>query len=143
MGEGQRAKAMRFFFDDVQFDHKPTQYVVHGKIVAPFENPNRAETLIAALERFGLRREAPVDFGLEPILAIHADHYVGFLAEAFDLFRSLPNAGPEVFPNQSAGRRGAVCRFPAVVWWAHSYRGWWLISPLWFLRSSSAECRPL
>jgi acetoin utilization deacetylase AcuC-like enzyme len=90
---------MLFFFNDAQLDHRPTQYMVHGKIVAPFENPNRAETLIAALEKLGLERARPADAGLDPILAVHADHYVSFLGEAFDLFQQLPNAGPEVLPN--------------------------------------------
>jgi acetoin utilization deacetylase AcuC-like enzyme len=90
---------MLFFFDETQLDHRPTQYMVHGKIVAPFENPNRAETLIAALEKLGLERRCPADAGLGPIQAVHADHYVSFLAEAFALFQQLPNAGPEVLPN--------------------------------------------
>jgi acetoin utilization deacetylase AcuC-like enzyme len=90
---------MLFFFDDAQMDHKPTQYMVHGRIVAPFENPNRAATLIAAVEKLGLQRRRPVDAGLEPIHIVHADHYVSFLAEAFALFQELPNAGPEVLPN--------------------------------------------
>jgi acetoin utilization deacetylase AcuC-like enzyme len=90
---------MLFFFDETQLDHRPTQYMVHGKIVAPFENPNRAETLIAALEKLGLERARPADAGLKPILAVHADHYASFLAEAFALFQQLPNAGPEVLPN--------------------------------------------
>jgi acetoin utilization deacetylase AcuC-like enzyme len=90
---------MLFFFDETQLDHRPTQYMVHGKIVAPFENPNRAETLIAALETLGLERRRPADVGPTPIYAVHADHYVSFLAEAFALFQQLPNAGPEVLPN--------------------------------------------
>jgi|SRR5579863_5309899 len=90
---------MLFFFDETQLDHKPTQYMVHGKIVAPFENPNRAATLIAALETLGLERRRPADAGLKPIHAVHADHYVSFLAEAFALFQQLPNAGPEALPN--------------------------------------------
>jgi acetoin utilization deacetylase AcuC-like enzyme len=90
---------MRFFFDETQLDHRPTQYMVHGRIVAPFENPNRAETLIGALEKLGLERRQPADAGIAPIHAVHADHYVSFLAEAFRLFQQLPNAGPEVLPN--------------------------------------------
>jgi acetoin utilization deacetylase AcuC-like enzyme len=90
---------MLFFFDEMQLDHRPTQYMVNGRIVAPFENPNRAETLIAALEKLGLERRRPADSGLGPIHAVHADHYVAFLAEAYALFQKLPNAGPEVLPN--------------------------------------------
>jgi acetoin utilization deacetylase AcuC-like enzyme len=90
---------MLLFFDETQLDHRPTQYMVHGRIVAPFENPNRAETLVTALEKLRLERRQPADAGLDAICAVHADHYVGFLAEAFTLFQQLPNAGPEVLPN--------------------------------------------
>jgi acetoin utilization deacetylase AcuC-like enzyme len=44
-------------------------------------------------------RTDPGDFGLDPILEVHADHYVAFLEEAYDRFMELPNHGPEVLPN--------------------------------------------
>lgn len=90
---------MQLFFDPTQADHRPTQYGVHGRLVAPLENPDRAATLVAGLESLGLDRQAPGDHGLAPILAVHADHYVAYLAENFALFRHLPNAGPEALPN--------------------------------------------
>jgi acetoin utilization deacetylase AcuC-like enzyme len=91
--------AMKLYFDEVQLAHQPKQYMVHGRIVDPFENPNRAPTLIAALEGAGLERAAPADFGQAPILKVHADHYVAFLEEAYARFMELPNHGPEVLPN--------------------------------------------
>jgi acetoin utilization deacetylase AcuC-like enzyme len=84
---------MKLFFDETQLAHQPRQYMVHGRIVDPFENPNRAPTLIAALERAGLERAKPADFGRAPILAAHADHYVAFLEEAYARFMELPNHG--------------------------------------------------
>lgn len=90
---------MIFFFDEAQSDHWPSQYMVHGRIVAPLENPERARTLIRTLESLGLERRSPPGSGVGPILAVHADHYVDFLAEAYELFRQLPNAGAEVLPN--------------------------------------------
>src|SRR5262245_28710532 len=70
---------MKLFFSDTQLDHQPTQYMVHGKIVDPFENPNRATTLIESLQACGLERAEPGDFGRGPILKVHADHYLAFL----------------------------------------------------------------
>ena len=70
---------MKLFFADAQLAHQPKQYMVHGRIVDPFENPNRATTLVDALARLGLARTEPADFGREPILKVHADHYVTFL----------------------------------------------------------------
>jgi len=90
---------MQLFFDPAQADHRPTQYGVHGKLVTPLENPDRAATLVAGLGALGLPQEVPADHGLAPILKVHADHYVAYLAEAFELFQQLPNAGPEVLPN--------------------------------------------
>jgi acetoin utilization deacetylase AcuC-like enzyme len=90
---------MKLFFDETQLAHQPRQYMVHGRIVDPFENANRATTLIAALERAGLQRAAPRDFGRAPILGVHAGHYVGFLEEAYARFMELPNHGAEVLPN--------------------------------------------
>jgi acetoin utilization deacetylase AcuC-like enzyme len=90
---------MKLFFSDTQLAHQPKQYMVHGRIVDPFENPNRATTLIESLQAVGLERAEPSDFGRAPILAVHADHYVAFLEEAYARFMELPNHGPEVLPN--------------------------------------------
>jgi acetoin utilization deacetylase AcuC-like enzyme len=90
---------MRIFFDDAQLAHTPTQFMARGRIVAPVENPDRAEALLAALAAIGFSRETPPDAGLAPIHAVHADHYVAFLETAFARFRALPGAGPEVLPN--------------------------------------------
>jgi acetoin utilization deacetylase AcuC-like enzyme len=90
---------MRLFFDETQLAHQPKQYMVHGRIVDPFENANRATTLISALERAGLERAKPADHGRDPILKVHAGHYVGFLEEAYAQFMELPNHGPEALPN--------------------------------------------
>ena len=90
---------MKYFFDETQLAHQPTQYMVHGRIVDPFENPNRATTLMASLERAGLTRAQPKDYGRDPILAVHADHYVTFLEHVYAEFQKLPAAGPEVLPN--------------------------------------------
>jgi acetoin utilization deacetylase AcuC-like enzyme len=90
---------MKLFFDETQFAHRPMQYMVHGRIVAPFEIPDRATVLLAALEPLGLQRAAPGDFGLDPILDVHAGHYLGFLEEAHARFAELPDPGAEVLPN--------------------------------------------
>jgi acetoin utilization deacetylase AcuC-like enzyme len=90
---------MNLFFDERQLLHRPTQFMVHGRIVAPVENPERAHILLRALEGSGLTRAPVPDAGLDPILAVHADHYVAFLREAYETFQTLPNAGPEVLPS--------------------------------------------
>lgn len=101
---------MKLFFTEAQLAHQPRQYMVHGRIVDPFENPNRATTLIASLEAAGLTRAEPADRGRAPILKVHADHYVAFLEEAYARFMELPNHGPEVLPNVHP-YRGASLQF--------------------------------
>lgn len=90
---------MKLFFTETQLAHQPKQYMVHGRIVDPFENPNRATTLIKSLESAGLSRVEPKDYGRDPIVKVHAGHYVTFLEEAYARFMELPNHGPEVLPN--------------------------------------------
>ena len=90
---------MKLFFSEAQLAHRPKQYMVHGRIVDPFENPSRAITLIDALAAVGLGRIEPEDFGREPILSVHDEHYVTFLEGAYARFQELPNHGPEVLPN--------------------------------------------
>ncbi len=87
---------MKFFFSETQLAHSPKQFMVGGRFVDPVENPSRATTLVASLERAGLQRTDPKDYGREPILKVHVDHYVAFLEEAYARFVELPNHGPEV-----------------------------------------------
>jgi acetoin utilization deacetylase AcuC-like enzyme len=97
--ERMRADSMKLFFDEAQQAHRPKQYMVHGRIVDPFENPERCPSLISALLPLGLQTTKPNDFGREPICRVHADHYVDFLEEAHARFIKLPHHGPEVLPN--------------------------------------------
>jgi len=90
---------MKLFFNETQLEHRPAQYMVHGRIVEPFETPERASALRAALEPLGLQRIDAVDFGLDPILDVHAGPYVAFLEQAHARFMELPDHGPEVLPN--------------------------------------------
>ena len=90
---------MKLFFAKAQLAHAPQQFMAAGRIVAPFEVPERAERMARGLARLGLDLEEPDDFGLAPIERVHAAHYVNFLREAYVRFRKLANAGPEVWPN--------------------------------------------
>lgn len=103
---------MKLFFSNAQLAHRPEQYMINGRIVKPLENPDRADTLMRLLAGQGLAIEQPRDFGRDPILAVHADHYVEFLENAYKRFMALPDHGPEVLPNVSA-YRGANGDFAA------------------------------
>ena len=86
--------AMNLYFSDTQLAHKPTQFMMHGRIVAPFETPERASALVTALVGIGLTSLTPRDHGREAILAVHADHYVRFLETAYQRFSALSPRGP-------------------------------------------------
>ena len=90
---------MKLYFCDRQLAHAPQQFMAAGRIVAPVEVPARAQRMAEALAAIGLAQIPPADHGLAPIHAVHAPHYVSFLQTAYDRFRELPNAGPEVWPN--------------------------------------------
>ncbi|MDT3375854.1 histone deacetylase family protein [Labrys neptuniae] len=89
---------MKLFFSDRQMAHRPTQYMINGRIGSALENPERAQTLVGSLTALGLTLEEPKDAGRAPIEAVHAGHYVDFLETAYRRFQELPNAGPEVLP---------------------------------------------
>ena len=95
---------MRSFFSDRQLAHRPQQYMVHGRIVQPFETQARVEAIADALAAAGLTPATPADPGpeeaaLAPILAVHAPWFVEFLRDAWRDFQALPAHGPEVLPN--------------------------------------------
>jgi acetoin utilization deacetylase AcuC-like enzyme len=100
---------MKLFFSDAQFAHKPKQFMVHGR--------PRATTLVDALGTTGLARINPADFGLEPILGVHAEHYVTFLEGAYRRFVDRRTTDRKCCPtcihtsapaptSSEAGRRG-------------------------------------
>ncbi|MEM7748281.1 MAG: histone deacetylase family protein [Pseudomonadota bacterium] len=90
---------MKLFFAKSQLKHAPQQFMAAGKIISPFEVPERAEHMASGLVELGLEASEPGDFGMDPIHAVHSDHYVDFLQTAHARFQELPQAGPEVFPN--------------------------------------------
>lgn len=106
---------MRAFFDPEQGHHDPQQFMRLGKISAPKDLPSRTDALLAALSRHAITPEAPQDYGLDPILAVHTRPFVDFLSGAFERWSQLPDAGPEVLPNASPywnGRPDQAARPP-------------------------------
>ena len=93
---------MNLYFSKQQLKHAPQQLMQAGRIVAPFEIPERAERMAAGLAECGLAAVEPDDCGLAPIHRVHAEHYVEFLQTAHERFSALPNCGGEVLPNVHA-----------------------------------------
>jgi acetoin utilization deacetylase AcuC-like enzyme len=76
---------MKIYYSAVHHEHNPPFEVFEGGEKVPnFESPERAERILAALKATGWAEiEAPDDFGLEPIAAVHDAGYLGFLATAY------------------------------------------------------------
>ncbi|MDJ1159189.1 histone deacetylase family protein [Chelatococcus sp. SYSU_G07232] len=121
---------MRAFFHPDQRLHDPQQFMRVGRIRDPKDLPGRIDALIGALAARGIATEAPRDYGLAPALTVHTRPYLDFLASAYERWRALPEAGPEVLPNVSPYWNGRpdwphrpACRSRSVVAEAGYYLG--------------------
>ena len=76
---------MKIFYSDAHLKHAPAFEVFDGGVRVPnFEMPERATRILAALQKMDWADvQAPADFGLDPILAVHDRGYVDFLASAW------------------------------------------------------------
>lgn len=73
---------------------------VRGRIVDPFEVPERSQRLAARLGEAGHTIAAPaIDDPVAGITRVHPTHFVEFLKTAHAAFSALDGAGPEVLPN--------------------------------------------
>jgi acetoin utilization deacetylase AcuC-like enzyme len=69
---------MRLFFDQRQCGHAPERELHNGEWMPYSESPQRCLAVVDGVSGF----EAPRDFGIEPILAVHDPAYVAFLRSA-------------------------------------------------------------
>jgi acetoin utilization deacetylase AcuC-like enzyme len=76
---------MKIFYSDEHRKHYPPFEVFDGGKRVPYlENPDRMDKILAALNKTDWAEfEAPADFGLDPILAVHDKDYITFLASAW------------------------------------------------------------
>lgn len=78
--------------------HNPQTELYHGKMVPCFENPTRLKTIQACFVANGHNEFIkPNDYGLAPILAVHPEHYVTFLQNAWHQWEAAGNEG-EILP---------------------------------------------
>jgi acetoin utilization deacetylase AcuC-like enzyme len=74
---------MRTVYSDDHRCQNAQWELIDGKLLPPFENPRRADQILAAVQqRFGPVLPAE-SFGLEPILRVHDSGYVQFLQTAW------------------------------------------------------------
>lgn len=90
---------MRAFLDMRQVVHDPRHFMANGRVLPNPEVPGRGAALQAGAEAAGCAFEAPQDFGIGPIGAIHAPDYVTFLRTAYARWARIEGAAAEIIPN--------------------------------------------
>lgn len=77
---------MRVLYSDSHNLHNPSFELFDGGVRVPYlENPDRVERILSVLKtKDWAEITAPEDFGLDPILAVHAAEYVDFLRTSYE-----------------------------------------------------------
>ncbi len=102
---------MKVVFSREQLRHNPAEIFSSGRLVPNPEIPARAERLLAAATAAGLEHETPVNYGLDPLAAVHSARYLAFLEKIFIRWQRIPDASADVFPNIHPPSRDAL--YPA------------------------------
>jgi acetoin utilization deacetylase AcuC-like enzyme len=90
---------MRVVYDPRHLLHDPAVEVQHGIPMPMYEIPARVEAIRRALaEDGGFEFADPAEHGLEPLLAVHDDGLVRFLAEAWEFWRAEGGGGSGMAP---------------------------------------------
>lgn len=90
---------MKVVYADGHRGHDPERFLLRGNFVPGEEKPERADRLLAALDRGRHSIVAPELHGNGPRLAVHSLDYLTFMAEASAAWRELPGASLEVVGN--------------------------------------------
>ncbi len=112
---------MKAIFDDRQLGHAPEIYFRRGKAMPHQEQPLRAVLIRDMLLENGFAVDAPRDFGLEPIQAVHDPDYVTFFRDAHARFRANADDDALAIPTMHPGVRRGKC--PTDI---HGAMGWWM-----------------
>jgi acetoin utilization deacetylase AcuC-like enzyme len=88
--------------------HDPQFFLVRGVIKRTTEQPERADRLLAGLATGRHQLVAPTAFGPGPRARVHSPEYLGFLAEAWEAWSALGDAGAEMIANIHPVRHAAT-----------------------------------
>jgi len=99
---------VKIFYSETHRKHDPPFEVFDGGLRVPYlENPDRMDKILNALYTVDWADiHAPADFGLDPILAVHDQAYLDFLASAWtDWLATNPKDSSALLPATFALRR--------------------------------------
>lgn len=98
---------MKALFHPDSLLHRPPVYIQRGALKPVPEKPERAEALVALLQRRGVAVGRPAAHGSGPRVAVHTPDYLRFLETAYERWSAMPEAGPVIIPNVHRCRRDA------------------------------------
>ncbi|HVF24267.1 MAG TPA: hypothetical protein VNA23_00170, partial [Anaerolineales bacterium] len=99
---------MKVFYSETHRKHEPPFEVFDGGLRTPYlENPDRMDRIVTALGGVDwVHVIEPADFGLDPILAVHDEGYIHFLASSWtEWVDSKPKDPSTLLPATFALRR--------------------------------------
>jgi acetoin utilization deacetylase AcuC-like enzyme len=95
-------------YTDLHRSHDPQFFLVRGVVKRTTEQPERADRLLSGLAAGKHQLVAPSVFGQGPRMRVHSAEYLGFLAEAWEAWTALGDAGPEMIANVHPVRHAAT-----------------------------------
>ncbi len=91
---------MQTVFHPTQLEHAPAREFLDGAWVDYLESPRRPRMILDALAQAQLGPVSePDDFGLAPIRAVHADHYLDYLQSAYTRWVAAGRSRDGVYPD--------------------------------------------
>jgi acetoin utilization deacetylase AcuC-like enzyme len=94
-------------YSELHRSHDPQFFLVRGLVKRTTEQPERADRLFAGLKAGKHELIAPTNFGQAARARVHSAEYLSFLAEAWDAWSALADAGPEMIANIHPVRHAA------------------------------------
>ena len=99
---------MKAVYTERHRSHDPQFFLVRGVVRRTTEQPERADRLLRGLAAGSHQLIEPVAFGQGPRARVHSADYLRFLAEAWDQWSALGDAGPEMIANIHPVRQAAT-----------------------------------
>ena len=99
---------MKAVYSERHRSHDPQFFLVRGVIRRTTEQPERADRLLKGLATGSHQLIEPTAFGQGPRARVHSAEYLRFLADAWDEWSALGDAGPEMIANIHPVRRDAT-----------------------------------
>ena len=99
---------MKAVYTERHRSHDPQFYLVRGVVKRTTEQPERADRLLKGLAAGKHTLVEPTVFGQGPRARVHSPEYLRFLADAWEEWSALGDAGTEIIPNMHPVRQAAT-----------------------------------